>query len=170
MIFFVAAEAMLFAGLVSAHTIAESNAIAGWPPIGQPRLPVLATACNTAVLLASGAALFVAGRLRSRASARGRRWLSVALALGLVFVAVQGAEWAALLREGLTLTSSNHGAFFYLIVGTHAAHAVAAIALLAHAAFLWRQDRLTDSLFGAAQVLWFFVVGVWPVLYVQVYL
>src|SRR5688572_31524505 len=35
------------------------------------------------------------------------------LILGATFVALQGAEWVALLAQGLTLTSSSHGAFFY---------------------------------------------------------
>ena len=47
--------------------------------------------------------------------------------LGAFFVLFQGVEWVALLREGLTLTSSTHGAFFYLIIGTHALHAVVAL-------------------------------------------
>jgi len=170
MILFAVAEAMLFAGLISAHTIAESNAIAGWPPIGQPRLPVASTAFNTAMLLASGAALLAAHRSRAASPTKGLRLLGLAIALGLFFVVFQGAEWVALLHEGLTLTSSNHGAFFYLIVGFHGAHAVGALALLVHAALRWRQDRLTDGLFGAAQVLWYFVVAVWPFLYIQVYL
>ena len=61
MLIFVGTEVMFFAGLVSAFTIARSHAL-GWPPPGQPRLPVLATALNTLVLLASGAVLASAGR------------------------------------------------------------------------------------------------------------
>jgi len=43
-----------------------------------------------------------------------------ALVLGAFFVVGQGLEWLALLRHGLTLTSSQLGSFFYLIVGLHA--------------------------------------------------
>ena len=54
MLIFVIAETMMFAGLISAFTIVKAGAL-GWPPPGQPRLPVEATAFNTAVLLLSAA-------------------------------------------------------------------------------------------------------------------
>ena len=38
-----------------------------------------------------------------------------------------GAEWVALIAEGLTLTTSAHGGFFYVIVGTHGLHALGAL-------------------------------------------
>ncbi|MGB5702243.1 MAG: cytochrome c oxidase subunit 3, partial [Polyangiales bacterium] len=56
MLMFVATEIMFFSGLISAFVIGKSNAIGGWPPPGQPRLPVEETALNTAALLASGVA------------------------------------------------------------------------------------------------------------------
>lgn len=53
--------------------------------------------------------------------------LAATIALGAVFVGLQGTEWAALLAQAMTMCSSKLGAFFYLIVGTHALHAVAAL-------------------------------------------
>lgn len=167
MLIFVGTEVMFFAGLVSAFAIARTHAM-GWPPPGQPRLPVLATALNTLVLLASGAVLMASGRGFSRP--RALRLLSLAMALGGTFVAIQGYEWARLLAFGLTLRSSQYGAFFYLIVGMHAAHALGAIALLAHARLRLAEGTLSTDAFTAVRVFWYFVVGVWPVLYVLVYL
>ena len=40
MLIFVGTEVMFFAGLMSAFTIAKTTAIGGWPPPGQPRLPI----------------------------------------------------------------------------------------------------------------------------------
>jgi cytochrome c oxidase subunit 3 len=68
------------------------------------------------------------------------------------------------------MTSSNHGAFFYLIVGVHALHAVAAIIALAVMYFKFVRGSLQRSTFLATQIFWYFVVGVWPVLYFRVYL
>jgi cytochrome c oxidase subunit 3 len=82
----------------------------------------------------------------------------------------QGVEWAQLLREGLTLTSSNHGAFFYLIIGLHALHAVCAIVALGLAYTKFVRGKLQRSAFLATAVFWYFVVGVWPMLYFRVYL
>jgi cytochrome c oxidase subunit III len=171
---FVFTELMFFAGLISAHTIAESNDILGWPPIGQPRLPIEETAVNTMALLLSGALVVWAGQSHRRDPERGHRrtlaLLGAGIALGAFFVFAQGLEWAALIREGLTLTSNTHGSFFYLIVGAHAFHAIAAIGVLAWALAALVRRRLTATALTSVQVFWLFVVGVWPILYWKVYL
>lgn len=170
MVLFVMAEAMLFAGLISAFEISHSSVLV-WPPLDQPRLPVAATAVNTVVLLASGYFLYLAHKAFHRGD-RGKmqRPMFLSLGLGTCFVLFQGSEWVMLLSQGLTLTSSSMGSFFYLIVGMHALHAIGALSLLGHATMRLRSGWLTPSLFGAAEVFWFFVVGIWPVLYAVVYL
>jgi cytochrome c oxidase subunit 3 len=175
---FVVTELMLFAGFMSAFTITRA-AYNTWPPIGQPRLPASETLINSTALMASGVVLYFANRAFVRGAsevariasvASAQRLLLIALLLGLFFVGFQGMEWAALLREGLTMTSSNHGAFFYLIVGTHALHALAAIVALGIVYFQMLRGRLAHSTFLATQVFWYFVVGVWPMVYLRVYL
>ena len=169
MLIFVFTEMMLFAGLLSAFSIVRAGAVV-WPPPGQPRLPIQATAFNTGVLVASGVALFLAQRTFFRDRAAARRPLLLAMLLGAFFVLFQGFEWVRLVAQGLTLTSSTLGSFFYLIVGLHALHAVAALAVLV---YTWRRlDRgwLAQDQLAAAQVFWYFVVGLWPVVYGVVYL
>jgi len=170
MVLFVLAEGMMFAGLISAFEISHSGAMV-WPPPNQPRLPIEATAFNTIVLLASGYFLFRAHRAFHRGE-RGKMLqpMAIALGCGVFFVLFQGYEWVQLIGEGLTLQSSALGSFFYLMVGMHALHAVGAIGLLGYATFRLRGGWLTPSLFGATEVFWFFVVGVWPILYIVVYL
>ena len=170
MLLFVLTEIMVFAGLISAFTIAKASAPV-WPPPGQPRLPVEATAFNSLILLASGVALLFAHRAFHRGDRAGMlkpMWL--ALGLGGTFVIIQGYEWVSLISEGLTMMSSSYGAFFYLIVGIHALHAFAAIGMLAIATNRLQSGWLTPGFFGATEIFWFFVVGVWAVLYVVVYL
>jgi cytochrome c oxidase subunit 3 len=82
----------------------------------------------------------------------------------------QGIEWANLLSQGLTLTSSSLGGFFYLIVGIHALHAVAALALLSRTYLRLRRGWLASSQLAAAEAFWYFVVALWPILYLRVYL
>jgi cytochrome c oxidase subunit 3 len=171
MIIFIAAEIMFFAGLISAHTIARATVPGGvWPPAGQPRLPVEQTAFNTAILLLSGVLLVIANRRARDNYEKAVTYLGGAIATGIAFVLLQGVEWVALLREGLTMTSSTHGAFFYLIVGAHALHAVVAIAALAAVYFPMRRGTLAPSRFAATQMFWYFVVLLWPVIYLRVYL
>jgi heme/copper-type cytochrome/quinol oxidase subunit 3 len=127
------------------------------------------TAFNTAVLLLSAVMLWRARRAFASAPAEALRPLSIAMGLGAFFVIFQGFEWMMMLGQGLTLSSSNHGSFFYLIVGIHALHAVAGLAMLSNAWWRLRRGFLSGNSFAAAQVFWFFVVGLWPVLYLLVY-
>jgi cytochrome c oxidase subunit III len=169
MLIFVSTEVMLFAGLISAFLILRASAVGAWPPPGQPRLPLEETAINTAALLASGFLLWRARRAFADSPARAQRPLTIAMILGAFFVLFQGYEWLMMIRQGLTLTSSNHGSFFYLIVGLHGAHVVAGLTVLSWAWWRLRSGFLAGSSFAAAQVFWFFVVGLWPVLYFLVY-
>ncbi len=171
MLLFVAVEVMMFAGFISAHTVVRASALGGlWPPPGQPRLPVGVTAFNTVLLLLSGVALVLAVRAMASTATRVRTLLLSSVVLGGAFVGLQGVEWVRLLHEGLTLTSSTHGGFFYVIVGAHGLHALAGIAALAWA--MRRHDRgvLRRDQLQAIQVFWLFVVGMWPILYWRLYL
>lgn len=166
---FVGTELMLFAAFISAHAIARTTALTGWPPPNQPRLPAEETAINTAALLVSGVALILAQVTFEKKPAWSRRWFLVSLLLGAFFVAFQGMEWLALIREGLTLTSSTHGGFFYIIIGTHALHAVAALIFMVLQYWQHLRGKLERNAFAAMQVFWYFVVGMWPILYWKVY-
>lgn len=171
MLLFIFAEAMFFSGLISAHAIVRSQTAGQmWPPFGQPRLPVQETAVNTAALLVSGIVLVVTWFAFKRERSRARIPLLLSILLGGFFVWFQGMEWMALLGEGLTIQSSSYGGFFYLIVGSHAAHAVAALAALVWAWVRLDKDRLSVSQLATVSAFWYFVVLVWPILYVQVYL
>lgn len=167
---FVGAEIMMFAGFISAFAIVKAGAMGVWPPPGQPRLPVEETAFNTAALLMSGVFAFLAARAFAREPSRARTPLLLSIGLGVFFVVFQGYEWSRLLADGLTLTSSTHGSFFYLIVGAHALHAVVGLLVLAAAGLALTRGRLDAASFSAVRVFWYFVVALWPVLYVQVYL
>jgi len=187
---FVVAETMFFVGMVSAFTISKAGAPAGtWPVPGQPLLPAAATAVNTAALLLSGGLLLGAQWLfaKGRPAARhlvvasfllgllfvgrpaARHLVVASFLLGLLFVGLQGREWAGLLSEGLTLTSSRLGGFFYFIVGTHALHALGALVFLGRVSWQFWRGRPDAELFYGSQTFWYFVVLMWPIIYVRVY-
>ena len=171
MLLFVFVEVMLFAGFIAAFAIIKARAVGSvWPPPNQPRLPFEETAVNTSALLASGIVLLIAHRTYRRGNRSISGLLAVATVLGGVFVALQGVEWVALIREGLTLTSSTYGALFYTIIGAHAAHAVAAICVLAWAWVRLMRGGLSREAMSTVSLFWYFVVVVWPFLYFQVYL
>ncbi|MDW8362844.1 MAG: heme-copper oxidase subunit III [Myxococcales bacterium] len=166
----IACEVMFFGGLISAYVIGEASAPAGWPPPDEPRLPVEATAVNSVGLLCSGIAAWLAGRAWPAAMQRARRALGIAAVLGTVFVLVQGYEWARLIARGLTMQTSAHGSFFYLLVGAHAVHVAVGLVFLLRAYLQMTHFTLAAASFQAVRLFWYFVVLLWPLLYVLVYL
>jgi heme/copper-type cytochrome/quinol oxidase subunit 3 len=127
---------------------------------------VALTAVNTLVLLASSAAVVSALRARRRRDHAGlRRGLALGALLGGLFLAIQGYEWLRLIGFGLTADASLYGAMFYVLIGAHALHVLAALGWLAATVGL----GLATSL-EACALYWHFVVALWPVLYVSVYL
>jgi heme/copper-type cytochrome/quinol oxidase subunit 3 len=170
---FLGTEAMLFAGLISAFLILRAGT-ALWPPADQPRLPVAVTGVNSIVLLLSGYTMQRAARAsRARCQAETLRWLGATAGLGVSFLLVQGAEWVQLIRHGLRASSSQYGATFYTLIGCHAVHMLAAVVTLVVVLAVIRRGHGRER--GQARIevcrlYWLFVVGVWPVLYVLVYL
>ena len=170
---FLFTELMLFCGVISAYIVLREQAGA-WPPADQPRLPVLVTGLNTLVLLASAVAIWpsVPAAL-ARDARRLRRALVATLALGCVFLVVQGAEWISLIGYGLTSSSSLYGALFYIVVGVHAVHVVAAVIALAFTLRAANRGAYADGqprALHAMRLYWVFVVAIWPPLYALVYL
>jgi heme/copper-type cytochrome/quinol oxidase subunit 3 len=173
LLFFMGAEVMFFAALVSALFVLRVG-MGVWPPPLEPRLPIAVTAGNTVVLIGSSVGMVAALRARRRRD-RGRfvRLLATTAALGTLFLAVQGYEWIQLIGFGLTLSSSVYGATFYTLIGLHGLHVAGALVwLLATTVRAARtgfaDDRITPV--QACAMYWHFVVGLWPVLFVAVYL
>jgi heme/copper-type cytochrome/quinol oxidase subunit 3 len=172
MIFFLMTEAMFFAGLISAFLVLRGESLI-WPPLDQPRLPLVATGINTIVLLASAPTMIGAWRMnRSRRPGLRNRYLLLTLLFGVTFLAIQGFEWARLIRYGLTTSSSIYGGTFYLLIGAHAAHVLIALLILAVVSLKAARGGYpprVDAGLTMALMYWVFVVMVWPVLYALVY-
>ena len=171
-LFFITAEVMFFAGLLSA-LVAFRLGSSQCPPLGQPRLPVFVTGFNTFILLFSGAAIVQAVKaLRFGSRALFQVWLEVALWTGFVFLVVQGSEWVRMVGFGLTASANVYGGFFYLLVGIHALHAFGGFLALG-----WVRRRSRQGVYDSRNTLgvdlcrmyWTFVVALWPVLYVLLY-
>jgi len=173
MMVFLAFEGMFFAGLIGAFLVLRLGS-PSWPPLGQPRLPLLVTWVNTVALLFSGITM----RSALRASKIGdRKGLTTALSgtalLGTIFLVVQGSEWVRLIRHGLTLSAGIYGATFYTLIGCHAVHVLGALIWLLIVRFgsiggrVSARSNIGVELCG---MYWYFVVGLWPVLFLLVYL
>ena len=169
------AEIMFFAGLIGAFLVFRLGSVT-WPPSSQAdvRLPIGVTGINTIVLLLSGYTMIRALRVVRRDSQKElRRWLLVTGLLGAIFLVVQGSEWVRLVHHGFTLSSGIYGSIFYVLIGCHALHVLVAV--------VWELSVLAKALGGGfsadrhvgveiCTIYWTFVVGLWPILYVMVYL
>ncbi|HXU91782.1 MAG TPA: cytochrome c oxidase subunit 3 [Methylomirabilota bacterium] len=173
LLFFMGAEVMFFAALVSALFVLRVG-MATWPPPLQPRLPLAVTTVNTLVLIASSVSMTVALRaLRQRDRQRFVNMLATTAALGALFLIVQGYEWIRLIGFGLTLSSSVYGATFYSLIGLHGLHVAGALVWLLATTLLAARKRFADGRIAPVQacaMYWHFVVALWPVLFVTVYL
>ncbi len=173
MLMFLAFEAMFFAGLLGAFLVFRL-ASTGWPPPGEPYLPIRVTWVNTGILLASGYTMWRARRaIRDGNRAGLVRGLGLTALLGATFLAVQGGEWIRLVRYGLTLRSGTYGATFYTLIGCHGLHVLAAVLWLAAVLVLAARGRFSPERHVGVQLCtmyWMFVVGLWLVLFPTVYL
>lgn len=171
-VLFIAVEAMIFAGLISAFLTIRTSLV--WPPLDQPRYPLEATAVNTAVLLASALTLYLFKRYWSKGGTSSRTLASLMIAtvlLGSLFLVAQGIEWTRLVAHGLTVQSSTYGSIFYVIIGCHAVHVFGGLLWLGASAGHAVTNRFTRGAANleASSLFWYFVVSVWPILYVVVY-
>ena len=160
---YIATALMFFGGLMSAALIVRAGAPAA-PAPGVPRLPVLVTGLNMAVLCASGVLVWRAWRAHTRESRL--RALLAAVLLGTLFAGVQGAEWARLLAHGVRVSSGQQAATFYTLVGAHALHVAGGLAALV---VTWRRAHQGRGDLAACLLYWGFVVLLWPVIYALVY-
>lgn len=165
----IATELMFFAGLISAYLVNKAGA--SWPPVGQPRLPVEITAVNTLILLFSSIALYLFKKKYEEANKK--KLLLVTMLLGVAFIIIQGIEWTKLLQFGLTTTSSLYGTFFYTLIGTHGFHVIVGLLILLYLLLSINKKspakKVLDKI-SVCSMYWYFVVGIWPILYWLVYL
>jgi cytochrome c oxidase subunit III len=103
-----------------------------------------------------------------------REWYVLTFFMGLYFVSGQGYEYLALIKDGVTLQSTNYGSVFYLTTGFHGLHVtgglVAFIFLLGRtfAAKRFTQEQQVSAI--VVSYYWHFVDVVWIGLFTTIYL
>lgn len=130
----------------------------------QGELHAAAAGANTLVLVTSGYLAALAVR-RREAMRTATAPLVAAAALGVVFLAVKGAEFVDLARAGITTETHPFFTFYWLLTGFHAAHVAAgAVILLLVARFHARRNVEAGAQF------WHMVDLVWVILFPTIYL
>lgn len=165
---FIATELMFFTALISAYMVIRAGA-GDWVPPEGIRLPVLATAFNTFMLFLSGATISYVGFRFDKTKVLNRKLFILGILFASFFVVFQGVEWFRLVSHGMTFVSDIFGATFYLVIGSHAVHAVSGIIAMLYVLQISKKPDFSISAYRAMTLFWLFVVGVWPVLYRLVY-
>jgi len=170
MVIFLGSWAVLFAALFFAYGVLRAHT-GSWPPAEVPRLPVALPLLNTAVIaLASGVLQVSLAGARAGRSSRVTRGLAGSLALGVLFLALQGLLWKKLWDEGLRPEGGPYPSVFYALTVFHALHVMVGLGGLAWALVQARNfapaRHLALRLWTA---YWHFVCAVWGLLFVAVF-
>jgi cytochrome c oxidase subunit 3 len=172
LMFFVALISVFFVTKASGHFDAYDHFINQWLPTAIPSILWL----NTIALLLSSVTAEVARRAMFRevdamdewfglgrpVSYRAAIWLSLSLALGLLFLAGQWVAWDQLAAQHVFFRTNPSSHFFYLITITHAVHLLLGIAALivALAALKFSRSLSTRQVFVDTTVWYWHVMGV----------
>jgi cytochrome c oxidase subunit III len=192
-IVWLSSELMFFAALFAAYFTIRSVTTAAAAP-GTESLWALSTAhlnvpyasVNTFILVASSftcqAGVFAAehgkvGRTGALANPRAwgmREWFILTYLMGAVFIAGQVTEYATLVHEGITISSTPYGSVFYLTTGFHGLHVTGGlIAFVFVLARTYMARKFTHEQAVSAIVVsyyWHFVDVVWIALFATIYL
>ena len=185
-IIWLSSELMFFAALFAMYFTIRSVDKGLGQPWPQAHLDLTLASINTTVLLLSsvtcqlGVFAVERGQIRRTGSVFNmarwglREWYVLTFVMGLYFVLGQGYEYLALIRDGVTLQSSNYGSVFFLTTGFHGLHVTgglfAFIFLLArtYAAKRFTQEQQVSAI--VVSYYWHFVDVVWIGLFTTIYL
>ncbi len=150
--------------------VGPGGVIEAFQTIGPWPIPTI----NTALLLLSGVTLTIAHHALKE-SRRGTVvfWMFVTVALGALFLVLQGYEYAHAYKDlNLKLTSGVFGSTFFMLTGFHGFHVTVGAIMLSVVLFRLIKGHFTSEnhfAFEAAAWYWHFVDVVWLGLYVVVY-
>jgi cytochrome c oxidase subunit 3 len=173
-IVWLASELMFFAALFAMYfTLRAVN-----PDIWFEETPKLAlpfATVNTIILVLSSVTCQLGVFAAERGDVRKLRfWFIVTFIMGAVFIAGQATEYAELVKDGLTMSSSPYGSVFYLTTGFHGLHVTGGlIAFLFVLGRTYASRRFTHRQATSAIVVsyyWHFVDVVWIGLFTTIYL
>lgn len=129
---------------------------------------------NTLVLLTSGFFMAEAVRLlKLRKTTDSHRRILAALALGLIFLAIKGTEYAGKLSNGFDLSYNTFFTFYWLLTGFHFVHVLVGCVILVVLARktrqgVYHQNNHEDVETGAS--FWHLCDLIWLLLFPVLYL
>lgn len=158
---------MLFAALVSAYIVRQSNDSPGMAWLSMELPPLLWL--NTAVLIASSVTLEAARQALGGARfVQFSRWMTVTSLLGAGFLAGQIVAWKQLADRGIYLSTTPHSSFFYVLTSLHAVHLLGGLIALSYVTvggFRYNFGPARRTGVDVTAVYWHFMDGLWVALF-----
>ena len=177
MITFLASEAMLFAGLISAYLILWISRGSAYEPewLKEENFtwPLLLTGINTVFLLTSSATLYM-GEQAVVKNKPITGWLALTTLLGAIFVGVQCYEWTHLFHENVWFhTGGTYTSNFFTLTGFHGLHVSIGVVFLGITTLMAAAGSFTPhrhSFMTCVSLYWHFVDIVWVLLFTVMYI
>ena len=170
MVLFIASEVMFFGGLFAAYFHIRADATE-WPPPGLEHLHATLPGIFTAVLVLSSVTMQMGVfAIRRGDVAALVRWVSVTLALGVIFLCGQMYDYSTL---DFTIRDGVYGSTFFTMTGFHGAHVFGGAVYLFIVLIRAKTGQFTREHHAAvegASMYWHFVDVVWLALFSTLYL
>ena len=167
---FILAERAIFAVFVAAYLYYLGRSLSGPTPREVLQFPILMTVC----LLSSSVTIHRAkGALQRGDTTTFLRFWIATILLGAAFLYGTGREWHELITvHHLTIHTNLFGSTYYALVGLHATHVIAGLAMLVVVAAFGMMRRVGTQHAERVDVIstyWHFVDVVWIVVVTVVY-
>ncbi|HEX7090926.1 MAG TPA: cytochrome c oxidase subunit 3 [Longimicrobiales bacterium] len=187
---FLLSEVMFFTSLIGSYIILRFAHPEAFAAPGEV-LNVPLTALNTFILICSSVTMVKAFAAIELGNQKGlRMWLLATIALGAVFLSIQGIEYYKLAHEGFVPMAESYAAVgrdgvgpvlggpvygftFYTMTGFHGAHVTIGVLCLMFTTWRAFRGAYTAESHGGVEIMglyWHFVDLVWIILFTIVYL
>jgi len=165
------AESAIFTIFVVAYLYYLGKSLTGPTPQDVLETPVFYSIC----LLSSSLTIHLAGKFLERGKQGAfLGWWFLTFFLGGLFLFGTGREWHRLIYErGLAISTNLFGTTYYSLVGLHAFHVTAGLAMLLVVLIFGlagRVGRDQTQRVGVLSMYWHFVDCVWVVVFTVVYI
>lgn len=172
---FLAQELMFFAGLFAMYFTSRANGLANGDWSTQTdHLNILFGGIITVVLIASSFTSQFGVFAAERGDVFGlRKWFTVTVVLGVIFLGLVAFEWTEMVMAGVTPQSSVFGSVVYIITGFHMAHVTAGIIAFIVVLLRVAKSKFTPAQATAAMAVsyyWHFVDAIWVGVFITIYL
>jgi len=170
---FLGSEVMLFGAFISSYIVLRM----GSPNFGVPPEEIMGrplATLNTFVLITSSVFMVLALAAIQRDNVKAfAAYLCGTMGLGVTFLCIKAYEYHYKIGEGLTISSSLFGSFYYTLTGLHCLHVIAGLIFNLYILINGLRGRYSSHNHARVEyagLYWHFVDLVWVILFPVFYL